>query len=96
MGRPILLQVFQGIAERHSMVLQEGMHPETGPIAQQTPELFLIEFPGLVPGQRKAFEDMARHVLLFRVQTGHHIIREMNGNFHEYTLCFHSAISFQP
>jgi hypothetical protein len=58
--------------------------------------LVLVEFPGLIPGQRKAFEDMARHVLVFRVQTGDHIIREMNGNFHEYTLFLHSTISFQP
>ena len=78
------------------MFLQEGMHPETGPIAEQAPDLFLVELPRLVPGQRQAFEDMTRHVLLCPVQTGHNIIREVKRNVHEYHPLFFQHIVLSP
>jgi hypothetical protein len=68
------------------MFRQEGMDFQTRIITQQTPYLFLIEFPGLVPCQGKAFQHMAADIRLLRLQTRCDIIREVDGDFHRDTL----------
>jgi hypothetical protein len=52
MSRAVLFQVLQGIPQGHPVLLQKRMHPATGPVAEQAPELLLVQCTGLVPGQR--------------------------------------------
>ena len=50
------------------------MHPETGTVAGQAPELLLIQFAVLVP--RRAFQHMAGHVLSLRLDILGHTVRQ--------------------
>src|SRR5712691_12327117 len=82
MRRAILLQVFHGIPEGDAMLFQKRMDPDTGTIPQQAPYLFLVEFARLIPCQRQAFQDMARHILPLRLDMLGNILWQMNSNFH--------------
>ena len=45
------------------MVFEEGMHAHTRVIAEQTPDLFFIQAPRLIPFEGNLFEQMTRNVL---------------------------------
>ena len=82
MCRAVLLQVLQGIPQGHPMLLQKRMHPETGPVAEQAPQLLLVQLAGLVPGQCQAFQHTAGYVLPPRLNLLGDIVWQMNRDFH--------------
>ena len=55
---------------------------QTRPIAKEASYLCLIAFPRLVRRQGKAFKHVAGNIVLLRLQTCYHVIREVDSNFH--------------